>query len=56
MDEFVTKEIARIRALVGEKGQVIGAFSHICKDSTVLKLARRCFWGSRFYGLSLIMN
>lgn len=24
MDEFVGKEIARIRALVGEKGQVIG--------------------------------
>ena len=24
MDEFVPKEIARIRALVGEKGQVIG--------------------------------
>ena len=24
MDEFVTKEIARIRALVGKRGQVIG--------------------------------
>ena len=26
MDEFVGKEIARIRQLVGEKGQVIGGY------------------------------
>ena len=29
MDEFVGKEIARIRQLVGEKGQVIGKYRYI---------------------------
>ena len=37
MEEFVGKEISRIRALVGEKGQVIGAVSGGV-DSTVCSI------------------
>lgn len=37
MEEFVSKEIARIRNLVGEKGQVLGAISGGV-DSTVSTL------------------
>jgi GMP synthase (glutamine-hydrolysing) len=35
MAKFVDKELARIRALVGEKGQFLGAVSSEGVDSTV---------------------
>ena len=38
MEEFVGKEISRIRTLVGEKGQVIGAVSGGV-DSTVCSMS-----------------
>ncbi|KAG8531642.1 uncharacterized protein KY384_003273 [Bacidia gigantensis] len=42
MDEFVSKEIAQIRALVGEKGQVIGAVAAKLMDTAI---------GNRFHAV-----
>ncbi|CAF9913608.1 GMP synthase (glutamine-hydrolyzing) [Imshaugia aleurites] len=50
MDEFVGKEIARIRQLVGEKGQVIGAVSGGV-DSTVAATLTREAIGDRFHAV-----
>lgn len=50
MDEFVPKEIARIRALVGEKGQVIGAVSGGV-DSTVAACLVSQAIGERFHAV-----
>lgn len=50
MDEFVPKEIARIRALVGEKGQVIGAVSGGVDSTVAAKLMHEAI-GSRFHAI-----
>ena len=50
MDEFVDKEIARIRALVGEKGQVIGAISGGVDSSVAAKLMQEAI-GDRFHAV-----
>ncbi|CAD6591093.1 MAG: GMP synthase (glutamine-hydrolyzing) [Alectoria sarmentosa] len=54
MDEFVPKEIARIRALVGEKGQVIGAVSGGVDSTVAAKLMHEAI-GDRFHAV-LINN
>src|SRR5271168_3208128 len=41
MDKFVDQEIERIRALVGEKGQVIGAISGGVDSTVAAKLMRQ---------------
>jgi GMP synthase (glutamine-hydrolysing) len=40
---FVDRELARIRALIGEKGQVLGAISGGV-DSTVAAKLKRGYW------------
>lgn len=50
MDEFVDKEIARIQALVGEEGQVIGAVSGGVDSSVAAKLMQRAI-GDRFHAV-----
>lgn len=50
MDEFVGKEIARIRALVGEKGQVIGAVSGGVDSTVAAKLMHEAI-GERFHAV-----
>ncbi|TKA64419.1 GMP synthase [glutamine-hydrolyzing] [Cryomyces minteri] len=50
MDKFVDKEIARIRALVGEKGQVIGAVSGGVDSTVAAKLMNEAI-GDRFHAV-----
>lgn len=50
MDEFVDKEIERIRALVGPKGQVIGAVSGGVDSSVAAKLMQQAI-GDRFHAV-----
>ena len=50
MAEFVDKEIARIRALVGEKGQVIGAVSGGVDSTVAAKLMKEAI-GDRFHAV-----
>ncbi|KAF9581545.1 GMP synthase (glutamine-hydrolyzing) [Lunasporangiospora selenospora] len=50
MSEFIGKEIARIRAIVGEKGQVIGAVSGGVDSSVAAKLMHMAI-GDRFHGI-----
>ncbi|KAI9834957.1 MAG: GMP synthase (glutamine-hydrolyzing) [Sarea resinae] len=50
MEKFVDKEIARIRAIVGEKGQVIGAVSGGV-DSTVAAKLMNSAIGDRFHAV-----
>lgn len=50
MEEFVGKEIARIRALVGEKGQVIGAVSGGVDSTVAARLMNEAI-GHRFHAV-----
>jgi GMP synthase (glutamine-hydrolysing) len=50
MDRFVDQEIARIRALVGEKGQVIGAVSGGVDSTVAAKLMHESI-GDRFHAV-----
>jgi GMP synthase (glutamine-hydrolysing) len=50
MDAFVDKEIARIRGLVGEKGQVIGAVSGGVDSTVAAKLMQQAI-GDRFHAV-----
>lgn len=50
MEAFVDKEIARIRALVGEKGQVIGAVSGGVDSTVAAKLMKEAI-GDRFHAV-----
>ncbi|MCJ1335370.1 GMP synthase (glutamine-hydrolyzing) [Bachmanniomyces sp. S44760] len=50
MDEFVGKELARIRALVGENGQVIGAVSGGVDSTVAAKLMNEAI-GDRFHAV-----
>ncbi|KAK3706974.1 GMP synthase (glutamine-hydrolyzing) [Vermiconidia calcicola] len=50
MGAFVDKEIARIRALVGEKGQVIGAVSGGVDSTVAAKLMQEAI-GDRFHAV-----
>jgi GMP synthase (glutamine-hydrolysing) len=50
MDKFVGQEIERIRALVGEKGQVIGAISGGVDSTVAAKLMQQAI-GDRFHGV-----
>ncbi|KAL8870961.1 MAG: hypothetical protein Q9174_003110 [Haloplaca sp. 1 TL-2023] len=50
MEEFVGKEISRIRALVGEKGQVIGAVSGGVDSTVAAKLMHEAI-GKRFHAV-----
>ncbi|KAK4693402.1 GMP synthase (glutamine-hydrolyzing), partial [Lecanoromycetidae sp. Uapishka_2] len=50
MDEFVGKEIAKIRALIGEKGQVIGAVSGGVDSTVAAKLMNEAI-GPRFHAI-----
>ena len=50
MEEFVDKEIVRIRALVGEKGQVIGAVSGGVDSTVAAKLMHHAI-GHRFHAV-----
>ncbi|CAF9925781.1 MAG: GMP synthase (glutamine-hydrolyzing) [Alectoria fallacina] len=50
MEEFVSKEINRIRALVGEKGQVIGAVSGGVDSTVAAKLMHEAI-GDRFHAV-----
>lgn len=50
MDKFVDKEIARIRALVGEKGQVLGAVSGGVDSTVAAKLMKEAI-GDRFHAV-----
>jgi len=50
MSEFIDKEIARIRSIVGEKGQVIGAVSGGVDSSVAAKLMHMAI-GDRFHGI-----
>lgn len=50
METFVDKEIARIRGLVGEKGQVIGAVSGGVDSTVAAKLMREAI-GDRFHAV-----
>ncbi|EPE32507.1 Class I glutamine amidotransferase-like protein [Glarea lozoyensis ATCC 20868] len=50
MDMFVDKEIARIRALVGEKGQVLGAVSGGVDSTVAAKLMHEAI-GDRFHAV-----
>lgn len=50
MEEFVDKEIVRIRRLVGEKGQVIGAVSGGVDSTVAAKLMKEAI-GDRFHAV-----
>lgn len=50
MEEFVDKEISRIRALVGERGQVIGAVSGGVDSTVAAKLMHEAI-GDRFHAV-----
>ena len=50
MDEFVNQEIERIRALVGPKGQVIGAVSGGVDSTVAAKLMQQAI-GDRFHAV-----
>lgn len=50
MDKFVDKEIARIQALVGDKGQVIGAVSGGVDSTVAAKLMKEAI-GDRFHAV-----
>jgi GMP synthase (glutamine-hydrolysing) len=50
MDKFVDQEIARIRAMVGEKGQVIGAVSGGVDSTVAAKLMQEAI-GDRFHAV-----
>ncbi|KAL8713025.1 MAG: hypothetical protein Q9220_002885 [cf. Caloplaca sp. 1 TL-2023] len=50
MEEFVGKELSRIRALVGEKGQVIGAVSGGVDSTVAAKLMHDAI-GDRFHAV-----
>jgi len=50
MQEFIGKEIDRIRKIVGEKGQVIGAVSGGVDSSVAAKLMHMAI-GDRFHGI-----
>ncbi|KAF6226634.1 hypothetical protein HO173_012464 [Letharia columbiana] len=50
MDEFVGKEIARIRDLVGKKGQVIGAVSGGVDSTVAAKITHEAI-GDRFHAV-----
>lgn len=50
MEEFAGKEIARIRALVGEKGQVLGAVSGGVDSTVAAKLMTEAI-GPRFHAI-----
>lgn len=50
MEKFVDKEIERIRALVGEKGQVIGAVSGGVDSTVAAKLMHEAI-GNRFHAV-----
>ncbi len=50
MEAFVGKEIARIRGLVGEKGQVIGAVSGGVDSTVAAKLMHEAI-GDRFHAV-----
>ncbi|KAI9686218.1 MAG: GMP synthase (glutamine-hydrolyzing) [Bathelium mastoideum] len=50
MGQFVNKEIARIKALVGEKGQVIGAVSGGVDSTVAAKLMQEAI-GDRFHAV-----
>src|SRR6266496_3638408 len=50
MEKFVDEEIERIRALVGEKGQVIGAVSGGVDSTVAAKLMREAI-GDRFHAV-----
>ena len=50
MGEFVDKEVARIKALVGDKGQVIGAVSGGVDSTVAAKLMQEAI-GDRFYAV-----
>jgi GMP synthase (glutamine-hydrolysing) len=50
MATFVTKEVARIRALVGEKGQVLGAVSGGVDSTVAAKLMHEAI-GDRFHAV-----
>ena len=50
MEKFVDKEIARIQALVGEKGQVIGAVSGGVDSTVAAKLMKEAI-GDRFHAV-----
>ncbi|KAL9583801.1 MAG: hypothetical protein Q9212_002495 [Teloschistes hypoglaucus] len=50
MEEFVGKEISRIRALVGKKGQVIGAVSGGVDSTVAAKLMHEAI-GDRFHAV-----
>ncbi|KAI9673078.1 MAG: GMP synthase (glutamine-hydrolyzing) [Trizodia sp. TS-e1964] len=50
METFIDREIARIKALVGEKGQVLGAISGGV-DSTVAAKLMQAAIGDRFHGV-----
>lgn len=50
MEKFVDKEIARIKAMVGEKGQVIGAVSGGVDSSVAAKLLQQAI-GDRFHAV-----
>ena len=50
MDKFVDKEIERIRAMVGEKGQVIGAVSGGVDSTVAAKLMKEAI-GDRFHAV-----
>ncbi|KAI9809176.1 MAG: GMP synthase (glutamine-hydrolyzing) [Sarcosagium campestre] len=50
MDKFVDKELARIRAMVGDKGQVIGAVSGGVDSTVAAKLMKEAI-GDRFHAV-----
>jgi GMP synthase (glutamine-hydrolysing) len=50
MDKFVDKELERIRAMVGERGQVIGAVSGGVDSTVAAKLMREAI-GDRFHAV-----
>jgi GMP synthase (glutamine-hydrolysing) len=50
MEKFIDKELARIRALVGEKGQVIGAVSGGVDSTVAAKLMNEAI-GDRFHAV-----
>ena len=56
MDEFVGKEIARIRQLVGEKGQVIGMPSRRVQRFHRAKISQALYLGELILPLLLHLH